>query len=158
MTNKAHVYRTKIVWTGNAGTGTSGYRTYGREHTISAGGKPDILASSDPAFRGDPSCWNPEDLFLASIAACHQLWYLHLCAEAGVVVTAYEDSAEGFMDEEPDGAGQFSSIVLRPTVTIASGSDATMAVTLHDAAAQKCFLARSVKFPVTHEPVVQTTA
>jgi len=152
MTNKTHVYRAKIIWTGNAGTGTSSYRAYGRAHIISASQKPDILASSDPAFRGDPSRWNPEDLFLSSIAACHQLWYLHLCAEAGVVVTAYEDFAEGFMDEEPDGAGQFSSIILHPNVTIAPGSDATLAAKLHDAAAQKCFLARSVKCPVSHEP------
>jgi len=81
-----HHYKTTIRWTGNKGQGTADYRSYERSHTAFIDGKQDILCSSDPAFRGDKTKHNPEELFLVSIASCHMLWYLHLCAEAGVVV------------------------------------------------------------------------
>ena len=111
MGEKRHEYRVTVTWQGNAGTGTSAYRDYGRDHLISAEGKPDILASADPAFRGDPARWNPEDLFLASLSACHKLWYLHFCAVSGVIVTAYEDAAEGVMEMDESGGGRFTEIV-----------------------------------------------
>ena len=77
-----------------------------------------------PAFRGDRSRWNPEELLLASLSACHKLWYLHLAAEAGIIVTAYADRAEAVLEVGRDGAGRFKSVVLRSTVTVAAGSDA----------------------------------
>jgi organic hydroperoxide reductase OsmC/OhrA len=157
MAHREHRYAVRVDWTGNLGTGTSGYRAYSRDHTIGAGAKPAIPGSSDPAFRGDPARWNPEDMLVASLSACHQLWYLHLCATAGIVVTAYADEAEGVMEEGPDGGGQFSSVVLRPRVTLAPGSDAAKALALHHDAAEKCFIARSVNFPVRHEPAVEVT-
>jgi organic hydroperoxide reductase OsmC/OhrA len=152
--SRQHEYRVEVRWTGNRGTGTSGYKAYGRDHEISAAGKPAISGSSDPTFRGDPARWNPEDLLVGSLSACHELWYLHLCADAGVVVTAYEDRAEGLMVEEDDGGGQFTSVTLRPRVTIDAASDADLAKRLHQAAHEKCFVARSVTFPVTVEPSI----
>jgi organic hydroperoxide reductase OsmC/OhrA len=149
-----HRYRITVAWTGNRGTGTSGYGQYGREHTISANGKPDIPGSSDPAFRGDASRWNPEDLLLASASACHKLWYLHLCAEAGVRVLAYVDEAQGTMVDGPD-QGKFTHIVLRPRVTIKAGDDRALAQQLHHAAHDKCYIANSVNFPITCEPVIE---
>lgn len=154
MSAKEHNYQVQLVWTGNRGKGTSSYAAYDRSHELRAAGKPALPGSSDPHFRGDPARWNPEELLVASLSACHQLWYLHLCAVAGVVVTAYEDSAEGMMTEESDGGGRFVSVTLRPRVTIAQGSDADEAGRLHRAAAEKCFITRSVNFPVTHEPIV----
>mgnify|MGYP003337497765 FL=1 len=141
------------TWTGNQGAGTSGYRAYSRNHVLNAGGNPAIPASSDPAFRGDPERWNPEELLVASLSSCHMLWYLHLCAEAGIIVTGYEDEAEGQMAEEGDGAGQFLSVTLHPKITISSG-DPAKAERLHHAAHEKCFIARSVNFPVECEPVI----
>src|SRR3954465_62985 len=141
-----HHYAVDVEWTGNQGTGTSGYRAYGRDHSITAGTKPVILGSSDPAFRGDAARWNPEELLVASLSTCHQLWYLHLCADAGVVVTAYVDRAEGTMIEEPSGAGQFSRVVLRPTVTLAPGADVARARALHHDAHAMCYIARSMNF------------
>jgi len=152
---RLHRYAVAIRWTGNRGSGTSGYGAYDRSHAIEAEGKPAIAGSSDPHFRGDAARWNPEELFLASLSACHQLWYLHLCAVAGVVVTAYEDRAEGEMEESADGAGQFRRVVLRPRVSIAPGSDKAVAERLHGEAHAKCFIANSVNFPVRHEPVVR---
>lgn len=155
---KEHHYRVALEWTGNEGSGTASYRGYSRAHELRAEGKPVIPGSSDPAFRGDPARWNPEELLVASICACHKLWYLHLCTAAGIVVTAYEDAAEGVMIEEADGAGQFAAITLRPRVTIAAGGDAEKAMTLHHDANAMCFIARSVNFPVHHEPVLKVAA
>jgi organic hydroperoxide reductase OsmC/OhrA len=152
---KTHRYIVTVAWTGNTGSGTSGYRNYERRHEISAGpGKPAILGSSDPAFRGDAARWNPEELLVASLSACHQLWYLHLCAEAGITVTAYLDQAEGTMEETADGSGRFVRVLLRPRVSLAAGSDVARARALHAAAHAKCFIANSVNFPVEHEAEV----
>jgi organic hydroperoxide reductase OsmC/OhrA len=151
---KEHKYSVTVRWTGNTGTGTSTYRDYARSHEISAEGKATIAASSDPAFRGDPARWNPEELLLAALSSCHQLAYLHLCAVAGVVVVDYVDHAEGTMAETADGAGQFTRVVLRPMVTIAAGSDAAKALALHHDAHEKCFIARSMNFPVENEPQI----
>lgn len=150
----AHHYKVRVEWTGNRGTGTSGYRDYERNHSIGAAGKPEIPGSSDPAFRGDPARWNPEDLLVASASACHKLWYLHLCAEAGVVVTAYEDQAEGVMKDDADG-GRFERITLRPRVTIAAG-DPAVAAQLHHLAHEKCYIANSVNFPILCDASIES--
>jgi len=148
-----HHYQVSVAWTGNQGSGTSGYRAYRRDHVISVAGKPPIPGSSDPAFLGDATRWNPEELLVASASACHKLWYLHLCADAGVVVTAYEDQAEGAMDDSAP-KGHFTEIVLRPRVTLAAGADRALAERLHHTAHEKCYIANSVKFPIRCEPVI----
>jgi organic hydroperoxide reductase OsmC/OhrA len=148
MSDKRHEYKVTVTWQGNTGTGTSGYRDYGRDHVISADGKPDILASSDVAFRGDPARWNPEDMFLASLSACHKLWYLHFCAVSGVIVTHYEDHAEGVMEIDAEGTGRFTDVLLKPRVTIKAGTYPDIAAELHAEAHEKCFIANSVNFPV----------
>src|SRR5215469_2184847 len=146
---KSHRYSVTVEWTGNKGTGTSTYGGYERSHEIYASGeKPPIPGSSDPAFRGDGTRWNPEELLVASLSACHKLWYLHLCAAAKVVVVAYVDHAEGEMEETPDGGGKFRLVVLRPDVTIAAGCDMEKARELHAAAHAKCIIANSMNFPV----------
>ena len=150
---REHRYNVTVTWTGNTGTGTSGYRSYERRHEIAAEGKPAIGASSDPVFRGDRTRWNPEELLVAALSSCHQLSYLHLCADAGIVVVEYVDHAEGWMVETPDGSGQFTRVVLRPKVTISAG-DAAKAKELHHEAHAKCFIARSVNFPVECEPEI----
>lgn len=151
MHTKGHEYAVQVTWTGNQGSGTSSYQGYSRAHVINAPGKAPIEGSSDPAFRGDPTRWNPEELLLAALGACHKLWYLGLCAEAGVVVLAYQDDAQGTMVVERDGGGQFTSVTLRPKVVLAPGSDVHTARVLHDMAHEKCFIARSVNFPVHHQ-------
>ena len=156
--SRAHQYAVTLQWTGNLGTGTSNYRAYSRAHTIEAPGKPPIDMSSDPAFRGDRARWNPEELLVDALASCHMLWYLHLAADAGIVVTAYEDSASGTMVEDADGGGRFSEVTLRPVVTIAAGHDSGRATALHHDAHRLCFIANSVNFPVACEPGVQVQA
>jgi organic hydroperoxide reductase OsmC/OhrA len=150
---RLHSYSVTVTWTGNTGSGTSGYREYKRSHEISAAGKSAIAGSSDPAFRGDGTRWNPEELLVASLSTCHQLWYLHLCADAGIVIETYVDEATGVMEESGDGGGQFVEVILRPKVRLAPGSDQAKATVLHHEAHAKCFIARSVNFPVKCEPV-----
>ena len=145
---KTHSYTTTVTWTGNLGEGTASYRTYSRNHEIQNGIKPAIPGSSDPSFRGDPNRYNPEELLVASLSACHMLWVLHLCAEAGIVVSSYEDAAEGIMDEEPDGSGAFRLVTLRPTMAITDHGRCSDALRLHERAHSLCFIARSVNFPV----------
>jgi organic hydroperoxide reductase OsmC/OhrA len=153
--SKTHTYAVNLEWTGNTGAGTSGYRSYRRDHELTAGdAKPPISGSSDPAFRGDATRWNPEELLLAALSACHQLAYLHLCADAGIVVTAYTDRAEGIMQETTGGGGHFVRVTLHPRVTVAAGSDAAKAHELHHAAHELCFIANSVNFPVEAEPEI----
>ncbi|MBS7563342.1 OsmC family protein [Mucilaginibacter sp. Bleaf8] len=148
--NKEHQYTLTTQWTGNNGTGTSNYKSYQRSYQISIAGKPDIAGSSDPQFMGDPSRHNPEDLLVASLSACHMLWYLHLCAEAGVMVVDYVDRANGTMVEMPDGSGRFTEVTLNPMVTITDHNMADKAMALHAKANKMCFIANSVNFPVRH--------
>jgi organic hydroperoxide reductase OsmC/OhrA len=152
--SRTHSYDVSVTWTGNRGTGTSGYRDYARDHDVTAAGVPPIAASSDPAFRGDPGRWNPELEFTAALSQCHMLWFLHLAAVAGVVVTGYADDARATMTETDDGGGHFTEVVLRPRVTVADIGMAQQARALHAEASAKCFIANSVNFPVRHEPSV----
>ena len=147
-----HRYRLQSTWTGNRGTGTTGYRDYDRSTTIEIDGKPAMSASADKPFRGDPGKWNPEDMLLASLSQCHLLSYLHACVTGGVVVTAYHDDATGLMREDGRGGGSFSEVVLRPKVTVADPATAERARELHERAHELCFIAASVNFPVRHEP------
>jgi organic hydroperoxide reductase OsmC/OhrA len=153
-TRKAHSFAVAVAWTGNTGGGTSDYTSYLRSHEISAEGKPVIQGSSDPAFRGDRTRYNPEELLVASLSACHMLWFLHLCADANIVVTDYRDHAEGTMRLTEDGGGHFEEVVLRPAVTIRKGGDPELAQALHERAHHLCFIANSVNFPVRAEPTL----
>ncbi|MFE2755944.1 OsmC family protein [Actinosynnema sp. NPDC059335] len=150
-----HGYRVAVRWTGNTGVGTANYRGYGRDHDVTAQGKPTLRASADPAFRGTPDRWNPEELLVASLSQCHMLTYLSLCARAGVVVLDYADEASGVMREEPGNTGRFAEVVLRPEVTVADASMVGRAEQLHGRAHEDCFIARSVAFPVRHVPSVR---
>ncbi|WP_312389921.1 OsmC family protein [Chryseobacterium sp.] len=152
--SKEHHYKTTIEWTGNQGTGTDNYRNYERSHTISVENKPIIEGSSDPAFRGDKTKHNPEDMLLSSLSSCHMLWYLHFCSVEGVIVTVYTDNATGIMIEETNGSGHFSEVTLHPIVTVSDENMIEKAKELHHKANEFCFIAKSVNFPVKHIPVV----
>jgi organic hydroperoxide reductase OsmC/OhrA len=153
--NKAHSYQVEVKWTGNTGRGTTDYKAYERSHEIKVDGKLLILGSSDPAFRGDKTRYNPEELLVASLSACHMLWYLHVCAEAQIVVTHYLDQATGTMIETEDGAGRFTEVVLKPSVTVVNGGDPVLAEQLHEKAHHLCFIANSMNFPVQCKPSIQ---
>ena len=155
-TSRQHNYAVRTTWTGDRGSGTSGYRAYSRDHRIEVAGKPAIDGSSDPAFRGDPARWTPEDMFVAALSTCHMLWYLHLCADAGIVTKAYTDDARGEMIEDAAGGGRFARVELRPRVTLAAGADGERALALHEVAHSRCFVANSVSCEVAVLPTFKT--
>ena len=155
---RIHEYQATVTWTGNTGSGTASYTSYDRDHEVRAPNRPPILGSSDPAFRGDPSRYSPEDLLVAAVSACHMLWYLHLCATAGLSVTAYTDQAVGEMTERPDGSGEFRRVTLHPRVELVTPADLDMALELHREAHRRCFIARSLNFEVLCQPEVTVRA
>lgn len=145
-----HDYTARIAWTGNRGDGTRTYRGYDRTWDIATLGKPVTHCSNDPLLGGDPALPNPEDLLLASLSACHMLWYLHLASAAGVVVTGYTDDPLGIGESTPDGSGRFVRAVLRPEIVVTAGTDLAAADAIHARIHAHCFIARSVSFPVEH--------
>ncbi len=145
-----HEFPARVIWTGNQGTGTSAYKAYERTWDLALEGKPVVHCSNDPMLGGDPSKYNPEDMLIAALASCHMLWYLHLCSNAGIVVTAYEDNPVGVGESEPSGKGKFVEAILRPKIIISEG-DEDKALAIHDEIDNYCFIARSVNFPVRYE-------
>ncbi len=150
-----HTYEVAVRWTGDRGVGTTGYRDYGRDHVISAVGKADVLGSADPVFRGDRDRWNPEELLLASLTQCHMMSYLYAATKRGFTVVAYEDAATATLDVHADATGEVTGVVLRPVVTIREAARVDDAVAAHADANALCFIARSVAFPVHHEPEIR---
>ncbi len=143
-----HDYTARVEWTGNTGQGTASYRAYQRSWDISTPGKPVVHCSNDPLLGGDPGLHNPEDLLLATVSACHMLWYLHLASSRGIVVQGYSDNPVGLGETSPDGAGRFLSATLHPLIQVSSGTDVQQADAVHGLIHQYCFIARSLNFPV----------
>ncbi len=153
---KTHTYALTVTWTGNTGSGTSGYQAFERSHDVTVDGKPTIAGSADPAFCGATDRWNPEELLVASLSQCHMLWYLVLCAKEGIVVSEYVDHPTGTLVETPDGGGHFEEVSLHPQVTIATPEKLDRATALHERAHDLCYVANSVNFPVRTDPAVVT--
>lgn len=158
MSLDEHHYSLTVRWTGNLGTGTSTYRSYTRDHDVEIPGLPVLKGSSDPTFHGDRSRYNPEQLLLTALSQCHMLSFLHVAVKHGVVVTDYVDHAEGMMRLNRDGSGQFENVTLKPQVTVADPEHVSLVDELHHEANQVCFIARSVNFPVLHEPSTAVAA
>ncbi len=154
---KTHQYSINVEWTGNKGSGNFDYRAYSRDHTISNPNKNSkIKGSSDSAFYGDITRYNPEDLLISSISSCHMLWYLHLCIDNGIIVIDYKDHAHGTLEEDNDKGGQFKKVELNPEVIISKDSNIDLAINLHKKANKKCFIANSCNFKITHNPSVKS--
>ena len=150
--SREHQYCITTTWTGNRGTGTSDYKTYARDHEIFAAGKGAPLAgSSDAGFRGDGSRYNPEELLVASLSACHMLWFLHLACQKKYVVDRYVDEAVGVLDKT-----WMSRVTLRPAVSFSGKAPSTEEhAELHHRAHEKCYIANSVKTEVVVEPCLK---
>lgn len=145
---KEFSYKTVIEWTGNTGEGTKDYRSYERSYSLACEKKPTLLGSSDPAFRGDASKWNPEELLLSALSSCHMLWFLHLCSERKIVVTSYVDHPVAIMTMDATGSGRFKEATLHPSIVITDPDRASELEEIHGAAHEKCFIANSINFPV----------
>ena len=153
-----HSYAASVTWTGAGETGTTGYAAYSRDHEVEFPGKASLAGSAEKAFRGDPERYNPEELLVGALAQCHMLWFLHLAADAGVVVTAYHDDAAGTMRVRSGGMGRFTEVVLHPRVTVRGHVSPDALADLHERAGEYCFIKQSVNFPVRCEPTEVVSA
>ena len=158
MTHLDHGFTARLVWEGNTGQGTADYAGYGRGFRIEVAGKPEFGGSAAPMFRGEADRHNPEDLFLASLAACHMLFYLALCARHGLRVLAYQDDVRGLLRLRPEGGGRFETIDLCPCVELAPGGDEALALQLHEVAHEQCFIANSCSVAVRHTATINTAS
>ncbi len=149
---REHTYTGHLTWTGAAAGPARVYAAYSREYRVDFPGKPPLVGSADPAFRGDAALHNPEELLVAARWSCHMLTYLALCTLARITVESYRDEAVGTM-VETGGVGRFTRVVLHPRVTIGAG-DPARARALHERAHAECFVAASVNFPVEYDAVV----
>ena len=149
-----HTYALELTWTGDRGTGTTGYRDYDRSVLARGAGLPDLELSADRAFRGDRSRWNPEVLLVAALSECHLLSFLHVAVTRGVTVVGYEDTPVGTMEQSGLG-GRFTEVLLRPVVTVADAAHVGLVPELHETAGEACFIASSVNFPVRHAPTTR---
>ena len=148
-----HQYQVRVAWTGNAGQGTATYAGYSRAHEISVSNKSPIHGTTEVPRFHDKSAYTPEELLVAALSACHMMWTLHMCADAGITVVSYIDEAEGTM--HPHGqTGQFTEVVLRPLMKITDPKRIADAESAHEEAHRLCNIARSVNFPVHCEPKV----
>lgn len=154
MANEHH-YALDLEWRGDH---TRTYESYTREHLVRIAGKPELITTADPMFRGDATKHNPEDLLLAALSSCHLLTYLALCARARIDVRSYRDKAKGTLLLTPDGGGRFTEVVLHPEVIVAEEGMLAKALAFHTSAHKYCFIANSVNFPVRCEPVVRLVA
>ena len=150
---EAHYYA-RLVWSGGTHGPTKSVENYSREFRAEFAGKSSFRGSADPAFQGDPALYNPEDLLLSSLSACHMLSYLAVCAHAGIAVVSYEDAVIGTVTRR-DGKVRFVDVLLRPKVVLESGSNIEKARQLHDRAHDICIIANSVNFPVRYEASVE---
>ena len=156
MAGRTHEYAARLIWDGNTGEGTASYRGYGRDYRVLISGKPELGGSADPVFLGQADRHNPEDLFVAAIAACHMLSYLALCARGGIRVSAYEDHAHGRLVLDAKGGGRFEEVTLSPNVTIEAPGDVAAATRLHETAHEQCFIASSCSVPIRVQATVRT--
>lgn len=152
-----HRFECRLIWTGSEKSKDFNYNTFSREYQILVDGKATITGSSAPAFFGDTALHNPEDLLVGALSACHMLTYLAVCSRSGVEVVHYEDHAYGVL-ARIDKVTRFSTVVLRPKVTISESSDMEKARALHDKAHANCFVGNSVNFEVQYEPVIRKRA
>jgi organic hydroperoxide reductase OsmC/OhrA len=133
------------------------YKTYSRAHTLSFEGGIRVPASAAPAnipptAAGAPGV-DPEQAFVASLASCHMLWFLHLACRAQLAVDRYVDHAAGVLGKNAEGREAMTQVMLRPVVTFAGRKpDTAEHAQLHENAHHKCFIANSVKTEVTIEP------
>ena len=128
---------------------------YSRYHTIRFDGAV-VPGSAAPVNVPIPyaveDAVDPEEMFVASISTCHMLWFLDYAKRAGIVVEAYVDAAEGVLARDGEGRMSMTSVTLRPAITLADPARASELDDLHHKAHEACFIANSVKTPISIEP------
>jgi organic hydroperoxide reductase OsmC/OhrA len=130
---------------------------YSRAHSWSFDGGAIVPASASPHIVpmpwADPDAVDPEEAFVASAASCHMLFFLDFARQAGLVVTGYEDEAEGEMHRGSDGKVRITRITLRPRIVFAGEEPGEAVIDeLHHKSHEACFIANSITSEVMVEP------
>lgn len=148
-----HHYRVRCQWSGSTG---AGYEGYSREHAAAAvPADASLRLSSDPAFRGDASLLNPEQLVVLAASSCQLLSFLAVAARARLDVVDYDDEAEAVMPED-DPPARITRIVLRPRIRVVDGPGVSQARVQHlvEVAHRECFIANSLRSEIVVEPAI----
>ena len=130
---------------------------YSRRHLLRFDGGAEVPGSASPHVvplpMSDASAVDPEELFVASLAACHMLWFLSIAARRGFKVDRYEDEAEGWMARNGQGHLAMTEVCLRPLVQWLGEMQPTgdQLQALHHEAHANCFIAHSVHTDVRVE-------
>lgn len=151
MKNK-HIYTLNLQWLGEKGLSTI---KNDRKYLVEIAGKPSFIGSADKVFHGDPQYYNPEDLLLASLSACHMMSYFYVCRKAGIEILSYNDHPEGALVLDSSGSGRFTQVILKPIIAIANVQQIDLAIFLHKEAGKLCFIANSVNFEIVYNPIVR---
>ena len=128
---------------------------YPRVHTWAFDGGVTVPASPSPSVipapYANPAGVDPEEAFVAAIASCHMLTFLHVAMKAGVVVERYEDEAVGVLRRNDHGAVWMSRVTLRPRIAYRGEThpSAEEIDHLHRLAHEQCFIANSVKTEIS---------
>ena len=128
---------------------------YSRVHAIAFDGGARMKGSASPHVvpepMADPAGVDPEEMLVASAAACHMLWFLHLARDAGLAVARYRDEAKGVMGKV-DGRTAITRILLRPEIAFdGEAPDPETLARLHHDAHELCFIANSLKSEIVVE-------
>jgi organic hydroperoxide reductase OsmC/OhrA len=141
-------YHIKLNW--EKGEAPFTYEAYTRNHTIAfKNGQETMIFSASPAYKGDASKADPEDLLVAALSSCHMLSFLAICTKKKLTVKSYQDDAVGFLENE-GGKLWMTRVILRPKVAI--DTDAETLAQIHHLAHEACFIANSVKTNISVEP------
>lgn len=144
-----HIYKLSLQWDGRPNDHSI---KNDRLYKVAIEGKQPFRGSADQVFFGDPSLYNPEDLLLASLSACHMMSYFYVCRKQGIKILDYQDEPVGLLKVNVDGSGQFEQVTLFPTVRLANKGDEDQARLLHEQAGKLCFIANSCRFTILYEP------
>jgi peroxiredoxin-like protein len=140
--SKVYMYHTTVKWMEQ------------RKGVMASAGKSEIQVATPPEFKGHEGIWSPEDLFVASANVCVMTTFLAVAERAGLAFSSYESTAEGRLDLV-DGKFQFTTITIRPSITLKSGDDMAQAKELIEKAERNCLISNSMKATVTLEPVIR---
>ncbi len=147
--SRTHEYEANLSWSGST---APGYEAYDRTHTATAPpAAVNLRLSSDPAFRGDPSLLNPEQLLVLSAASCQMLSFLAVASRARIDVTGYEDTARALMPEA-DRPVRITRIDLHPVITVRGAIDPEKLAHLVRVAHHECFIANSLNGDIRVTP------
>lgn len=148
MIKNSHQYHLELNWTGNLQEDNI---KNDRRYEVNIQGKPTIHGSADKPFHGDPEKYNPEDLLMASLSACHMMSFFYVCRKREIQILSYKDEAEGVLSLNPDGSGQFDKATLKQQVTVAGWPDDLSVDEVNKQASKLCFIKNSINFPVDYQ-------